>query len=296
MCATAEGRLHAKPSQKSLVAVSQSSLVPATHDSIKDDVEADHAKESEGSSFVRALDFSHSLRVCNAFPSGTALEITRGKDEKLTGDEPMPYKGCRDFKSELKAGDKLEFRLGEQSAGTFSVTVLPESDAVLFLVIHRHDAQSTAVAFESHVFASLANPQVAVIDTYKGVARSSPRIMDGVEGPLKNNGTAGTALAASAPRSEMLRYDSVFALNQGIYEVELDADDGKVEAKTQLVALARQSYVVLRTGVEAKEGTSYPQELIIFPNSNPAPLLHSGANYLGASAMAMFFTLFAAMA
>merc|ERR1719191_2066794 len=121
------------------------------------------------------------------------------------------------------------------------------------LVIHRHDTLSTAVSFESHVFANLLNAQVAIIDTYKGKARAVPRIMD-------------TADAKNA-RSEELRYDSVVAVNPGEYEVELAGEDGATKSKSQLVALNRESYVVLRVGVEAQQGPAYPQELVVYPKS-----------------------------
>merc|ERR1719264_2086690 len=120
----------------------------------------------------------------------------------------MPYKQCRDFVSPLQAGDKLEFKVGDTSTGTFSVSDLPNNDAVLLLVIHRHDTLSTAVSFESHVFANLLNAQVAIIDTYKGTARATPRIM-------------AFAAANKTKPSEELRYDSVVAVNPGIYEVAL---------------------------------------------------------------------------
>merc|ERR1719198_874103 len=89
--------------------------------------------------FVRALEFKHRLRVCNAYPYNAALDVYRGKSEKLTADGAMPYKTCQDFSTPLKAGDKLEFKVGDASAGTFSVSDLPNNDAVLMLVIHRHD-------------------------------------------------------------------------------------------------------------------------------------------------------------
>merc|ERR1740121_2750138 len=113
----------------------------------------------------------------------------------------MPYKSCRDFLSPLKSGDKLEFKVGDANAGSFSISELPNNDAVLLLVIHRHDKVSTAVSFESHVFANLLNSQVAVIDTYKGSAKAFPRILDSKQ---SGNGAA---------RSEDLRYDSVVAVN-----------------------------------------------------------------------------------
>jgi len=215
--------------------------------------------------FVKALEFEHRLRVCNAYPYSAALDVIRGKGERLTGDDPMAYKTCRDFLSPLKAGDKLEFKVGDASAGTFAVSDLPNNDAVLLLVIHRHDTMSTAVSFESHVFANLLNAQVAIIDTYKGAARAIPHITD------------AEALNKKSSRSEELRYNSVVAVNPGVYEVELMGQDGELKAKNRLVALNRESYVVLRTGVEAQQGPSYAQELVVFPESD-AKILHSGVS------------------
>eukprot|EP00747_Dinoflagellata_sp_TGD_P125025 gnl/TRDRNA2_/TRDRNA2_174096_c1_seq14.p1 gnl/TRDRNA2_/TRDRNA2_174096_c1~~gnl/TRDRNA2_/TRDRNA2_174096_c1_seq14.p1 ORF type:complete len:259 (-),score=63.60 gnl/TRDRNA2_/TRDRNA2_174096_c1_seq14:66-842(-) len=214
-----------------------------------DQLRSNHRAEG----FVRSLEFKHRLRVCNAYPYNAALDVYRGKSEKLTSDGAMPYKSCKDFSTPLKAGDKLEFKVGDASAGTFSVSDLPNNDAVLMLVIHRHDTLSTAVSFESHVFANLLNAQIAIIDTYKGRARSAARIMD--------------AKDSKHARSEELRYDSVVAVNPGTYEVMLAGEDGSTKAKDQLVALNRESYVVLRTGVEAQQGPVYPQELVVYPKS-----------------------------
>lgn len=221
--------------------------------------------------FVKALEFNHRLRVCNAYPFTESLDVIRGKNERLTGDDPMPYKTCRDFPSSLKSGDKIEFKVGESSAGTFAVSDLPNNDAVLLLVIHRHDTVSTAVSFESHVFANLMNAQVAILDTFKGAARGVPRIMD----TQKKNSTS----------SEELRYNSVVAVNPGVYEIDL-MDGEEVKSKSRLVALNHESYVVLRTGIETKTGQSYEEELVVFPESDPKSL-HSGASHLS-FALAMF--------
>merc|ERR1719163_954229 len=116
----------------------------------------------------------------------------------------LPYKACQEFKAPIKAGDKLEFRVGDSSAGTFSVSDLPNNDAVLLLMIHRHDTLSTAVSFESHVFANLLNAQVAVIDTYKGAEKATLKIQDKAD--------------SKTARQEDLRYDSVVAVNPGKYK------------------------------------------------------------------------------
>jgi len=220
-------------------------------------------RDGQAGTFVKALEFKHRLRICNAYPTTAAIDIYKGKGERLNGDAPMPYKTCNDFVAPLKSGDKLEFKIGDANAGTFSVSDLPNNDAVLFLAIHRHDTLSTAVAFESHVFANLLNAQVAVIDTYKGTAKSEPRIMDA---PGEGKDT----------RSEELRFESVVAVNPGVYDVALVGSDGKTKAKNTLVALNRESYIVLRTGVEAKQGPSYPQDLVVYPKMDPAAL-HSAA-------------------
>jgi hypothetical protein len=200
--------------------------------------------------------FKHRLRVCNAYPYDGAVDVFRG-NEKLTK-LPLEYKMCGDFASQLMAGDKLKFKVGDDSAGTFTISDLPNNDAVLLLVIQRHDTLSTAVAFKSHVFANLLNAQVAVIDAFKGRARGTAEIHDGSQ------------------RREKLKYNSVVATNPGEYKVELVDGAGKVAVIEDLVALNRESYVIIRTGVDSQNGPGFAQDLIVYPMSDPA-LLHSAA-------------------
>lgn len=224
--------------------------------------------------FVKALEFKHSLRVCNAYPYSAALDVYQGAAQKLTTDAPMHYRTCKDFVSQLKSGDKLEFKVGDATAGTFAVSDLPQNDAVLLLVIHRHDTISTAVSFQSHIFANLDNAEVVVMDTYKGKAKSPVNIKDAAKG--KNT------------RSEELRYDSVVAINPGQYQVELMGIDGKAGAKSQFVALKKENYVIIRTGVEAQQGPAFPQELLIYPAS---PLSALGGAAVNTLSTALFVLL-----
>merc|ERR1719183_2901878 len=211
-------------------------------------------QNSEG--LVRSLEFKHRLRVCNAYPNaGSLLDVYRGGSEKFT-DSPLPYKSCKDFTSELKSGDKLDFKVGESAQGSFSVSELPENDAVLLLVVRRHDEKSSSVAFDSHVFANVEGVQVAVIDTYKGKERATPRIKD-----------------SNHTKSEELRYNAVVAVKEGKYDLELDDQEGRSRAKQSFVALNHESYVVLRTGA----GENFPEQLLVFPQSDPAKLPKSGS-------------------
>lgn len=229
-------------------------------------------------SFVRRVEFEHHLRICNAYPLTEAVEVSVDGKKRLTGDAPLAYKACRDFTAPLDAGDKLDFKVGETTTGTFSISSLPSSDAVLLLVVHRHDASSTSVAFDSHVFTNLGSAQVAVIDTYKGNIVATPRIQE-------------KAGAKSGNRSEELRYNSVIAVNSGAYNVVLDDQNGTAKAAGELVALNKESYVLMRTGVQAPPGQqSFPEELVVFPHSSPE-LLHSGALCADASLVSLLAAL-----
>jgi len=233
-------------------------------------------KKSTADGFVSSLVFKHRLRVCNAYPYEEAMDIYRSVAPhdnlpegyaprnappmiKLTVDGSMDYKTCRDFLTPMNPGDKFKFMVGNANAGTFAISDLPNNDAVLFLVIYRHDKLSTAVSFESHVFANLLNAQVAVIDTYKGNLKATPEIRDA---PAKG----------LSVRSEKLKFNSVVAVNPGIYQVSLIGKNRTVAANGTLVALNRQSYVILRTGVEPEHGPEYPQALVVYPESDPNAL------------------------
>lgn len=234
----------------------------------------------KGHAFISTLEFKRVLRVCNAYPYQHAMDVYLGK-EKLTS-SPMPYKMCGEFTPNLKAGDKIDFKVGDTSAGSFSVAELPANDAVMLLVIYRHDAQSTSVSFESHVFSNLVNSQIAVLDTHKGAAKATPRIKD-----MKD---------AKTDRNEELRFDSVVAVNPGLYEVVLQSPDGETKARQELVALNRESYVVVRCGLEAPSGgQSYPQELMVFPHSDPRALEGSAVSKSPFFALVLaFFAMVAA--
>jgi len=220
----------------------------------------------EAQSFVKALAFKYTLRLCNAYPSDKRLEITKGKENLAAG---LAYKECQEIPGDLKEGDKLEFKFDGSEAGTFSIGELPQNDATLLLMVTRHDTVSSAVSFESHVFANLANSQVAVLDMYRGVDQGTVKIQDKKD--------------AKFSRSEDLRYDSVVAVNPGEYKCVLVGKDGKEQSNAGLVAKAQKSYVVFRAGVE---GDKYKPELVVYPKDE-AP--HSGAS--GASFLALFAAL-----
>jgi len=228
----------------------------------------------------------HRLRVCNAYPYMTALNVFIGKSSgihKIT-DPPLVYKTCREFEQNIKAGDRIDFRFQEASAGTFVVGDLPSTDAMLMLVIYRHNTKETAVAFESHVFANLLNAQIAVLDTYRGpgsAAKSTIKIQDAED--------------STTSRSESLPLNSVVALNAGTYEVVLAGPDGVARSHSNLTVENRQSCVVIRCGVEPEQGRAYPQELMVYPVNPPSRGARSSARGISGPSLTSLLALLAAV-
>lgn len=208
-----------------------------------------------GTHLLSAPEFKQTLRVCNAYTDKTPISVYLDEHTDLTQDGPMAYQTCKDFKHPFAVGDRLVFRVGNDSAGDFAISDLPKEDAIMLLVIYRHDALNTAASFESHVFANMQEPQVAVIDTFKSdspeALQAMPRILDPSD------------LGSPA---EALPFGGVVAVKPGRYEIQL-SDLGTTRAATNFVASARESYVIMRTGVESKTGPSFPEDLVIFPKS-----------------------------
>jgi hypothetical protein len=116
----------------------------------------------------------------------------------------------------------------------FEVGELPDSDAVLLLVVQRHDAHSQLMSFQS--FAFPMNPKgseahVAVIDASTYLPKANLKIRD------------HPADFKQKPHEEELIFNRIYALDSGNYDVSVD------KAAFQSLALeSEKDYVILRTG------------------------------------------------
>mmetsp|Transcript_29995 Transcript_29995/g.90300 ORF Transcript_29995/g.90300 Transcript_29995/m.90300 type:complete len:226 (-) Transcript_29995:41-718(-) len=184
--------------------------------------------------------------------------------EQLTASQPLAYKECGEFHVSLREGDQLDFKAGEYSVGIFRASGLPKASASLLLVPHRKGASSMSTAFESHVFRDLQNSQIVLVDAYSGKDRSRVKIMD-------TKSSAGK-MEVQATRTENLAFNSVAALNPGMYTLMLQDSAGKSisSAALQVEAKKGAKHVVMRVGISDDSGkvpanaTAYPQELVIY--------------------------------
>mmetsp|Transcript_18383 Transcript_18383/g.58428 ORF Transcript_18383/g.58428 Transcript_18383/m.58428 type:complete len:293 (-) Transcript_18383:198-1076(-) len=210
----------------------------------------------------------HVLIICNAYASEKALHVTNMQTlQTITGDKPLPYKECRDLKMPLHEGDLLDFKAGGTSVGFFRASGLPKSSSSLLLVPHRKDDTSGSLAFESHVFRELQNPQVAVVDAYRGEAGGRVRLADAREPTVPQSGEiakSNHAVAMDLIRHlETLSFSSVMALNPGTYKVVLQGNEGSILSMSDLQVQGGSSkFIVLRMGSGSKS-SKYPQELLV---------------------------------
>lgn len=202
-------------------------------------------------SFLRALEFKRTLRLCNAYPLKDKLDVFRGDDRMEVGS--LAYQECQEFSDPVKAvkeGDRLEFRVAGRSLGTFTISELPESDSTLLLVVHRKMVSTEAVEFTSHMFAPSKQAQVAVLDVYKGNEKGQPTIMKG-------------------DSVEKLVFGTVMSVNSGAYKVALKSDFDTKESVTDFGVKDGVDYVIMRTGVAGSD-PKYRQQLVVYPKDKVA--------------------------
>mmetsp|Transcript_9207 Transcript_9207/g.16936 ORF Transcript_9207/g.16936 Transcript_9207/m.16936 type:complete len:259 (-) Transcript_9207:136-912(-) len=204
--------------------------------------------------FLKPVEFEHTLRVCNAYPGYESFQVEMKGESIMTG-APLRYKECQQLNltKPLMPGDRLDFRADKMAAATFAVDSLPKYNAIMYVVVHRRDAATDAVSFQSHMFATSKNAQVAVLDTYTGKAK------------------AALLLANSTGQWEgtVLPFGTAFGISEGTYQIILSDGSANSKIRAPFTAVEGESYIVLRTGVmeEAANSTSirYPQDLVVFP-------------------------------
>jgi hypothetical protein len=240
---------------------------------------ADAGKKGDGrkSLIVQQQTVEQQLIICNGYTSKVPLEIVHVRTQTKLNAKPLAYKNCLQSSVPLAEGDQLDFKAGHSEVGTFYTTGLPQYKSSLLLVAHRRSPHAVGLRFESHAFAHVGSPQIAVIDASLTKHGSG----DGIK--ISESLLATGATKGEAPVEEHLRFNSVVAVNPGDYQISL-AEGISNSAKTSLNAADAGKYVVLRVGGDpaAAPTSEYPQELVLF---------QSGSRYLSFSLIAFVTTI-----
>jgi hypothetical protein len=200
------------------------------------------------------------LTICNAYTSKTPLEIVRVRTrESLNAGKPLQYKQCEKFSVPLEDGDQIDFKAGHLDVGTFYATGLPKFQTSLVLVAHRRHHNAVGLSFESHAFAEVTNPQIAIVDAYKGKGVGAVKISESKPSMDKSG--------ALVQIEDELKFNTVVAVNPGPYEIALAGDTASEKLpKLPLKTNPRGKYIVMRVGSEVSPSSvdKYPLELIVF--------------------------------
>jgi len=229
-----------------------------------------HIGKQKSQYISTALEFKQTLRMCNAYPYSADGVSVLGQH--------IAYKSCADVTQSIHSGDQIDFWSAADKSvlvGSFEVSELPKNDALLLLVIQPHDDISTGVKFQSHIFSNSDDAQVALLDAYVGPAEpvggeTFVTIADKKETNPKYES-----------RKEELKFNTVVAVNPGLYEV------GVHKVLKALFATDGVKYSVVRVGVKAPdaEKIQYPEDLIVFPEQKKSMMTTTNM-VIGASALA----------
>jgi len=235
---------------------------------------------------VKGTTIPQQLVICNAYTSEVPLQIVQVRTQQILNPHGyLAYKQCGEFAVPLEDGDQLDFKAGRLDIGTFFATGLPQYKSTLVLVARRRKFGSVGLGFESHAFADLANPQIAVIDTYHGKNTGVVKISETV--PITDDKEGGGLTLIE----DELKFSSVVAVNAGKYQVALMGNGTENMTKVSLNAVGKGKYVVMRIGSESIPSRAgyYPQELIVFPSSAISMSLSVIATILAVYSIGRFF-------
>jgi len=212
---------------------------------------------------VQDVGIQHNLTVCNAYAENKPLSVyTVNQKAKLT-EEPLQYKACKEIVLELADSERIDFKLGGLSVGTFHVGNLPFAPTSLLLVPYRKGNGTMAATFYSHAFSvAQENSQLAIVDAYDGSLPGALKIAQG---------------RGQGKESAQLKPGTALNLSPGAYQVSLDDPSGKSAKTVALSATDGGKHVVMRVG--GSDGL--PQELVVFSGESSE---RSGAPGAGVSA------------
>jgi len=217
-------------------------------------------------SVVEPLKFDQKLLLCNAYPSKRPVAIAKnGHSVNFASERGLGFDECAYAPAGVLAKDKLDITIEDMGIqGTFEVGDLPDSDAVLLLVIQRRDEKSPLIAFQSFAFpmnTGNGEAHLAVIDASVGLAKTHLKVQD---------------LHAATPkdtRSEELGFNRIYSLDPGSYSFAVLGEAEK-STKQEVQLEGHQDYVVIRTSKDGKD------KLVAFPHEE---IRRSGAACKGAA-------------
>lgn len=195
------------------------------------------------------VETSHNLTICNAYADSRGLSVYTTVNKAKLMEEPLEYKACKELTLEIAQDEKIDFKLGGLSVGTFHATGLSQfaGQPSLLLVPHRKDNATMSAGFMSHMYMRGGQAQVAIVDAYIGAATGTMKIA-----PISASSKKRVEEATLIPKT-------VLSLATGAYEVILKDASAKDIKVAKLNAAENDKQVVLRVGNDERG-----QELIVF--------------------------------
>jgi len=230
------------------------------------------ALASAGAALQVEDNIQHNLTICNAYAENKPLSVyTVNNKAKLT-EEPLKYKACKAIVLELAESERIDFKLGGLSVGTFHVDRLPFASSNLLLVPYRKGNGTMAATFYSHSFAlEHGQSEIAVVDAYDGSDKHALKI--------------GQATKRQTEAAE-LKANTVVSVAPGTYKVSM-GDSSKSAQTVALAAAQGSNHVVMRVGGD----DGLPAELVVWSgeSSERSGAFRASAAFVAATACVALF-------
>jgi len=179
---------------------------------------------------------------------------TPGFEARLKVLGKIPMQACREFVTEIGAGDYLRFEIAgtrHRRAGIYVPDDPDGSEGRIFIMAYTKDAINSKIEIKVHFFERMHMPRVAAVNVAPPGPKSS--VSGGEVRITRREGDKHVD-------NVVMRYDTVTSIDAGWHVVELVDSDGNVEVSAELQSEHGEGYVIAR--VE-------PGKVIVFPH--PAP-------------------------
>lgn len=182
--------------------------------------------KSHDDALTQPLQFHQRLLACNAYPTKEGVSILKN-NKSAKSHEKLQFNQCRWIDGRIVPQDRISFKFEKEGVqGTFEVEELPSADSTLLLIVQRRDAKDTdLLSFQSYAFPT-SSPDQAKVAFINAVAGDNDDMLEMSDA----DSASATGKKSSSRRVEDIKYNRVYAIEQGKYEVKMLSEEKKRKA------------------------------------------------------------------
>merc|ERR1719313_821925 len=171
---------------------------------------------------TQPMEFHQRLLACNAYPGTEGVSILKN-NKAVKSHDKLQFNQCRWIDGRIFPQDRVSFKFEREGVqGTFEVEELPDADSTLLLIVQRRDAKDTdLLSFQSYAFPT-SSPEQAKVAFINAVAGDNEDMLEMADASVDSGNNKNVSR-----RVEDIKYNRVYAIEAGKYEVSMLHKDAK---------------------------------------------------------------------